>query len=168
MESAKWFAVAVGVGHNEDSISMMRSPKVSGRQTKWHAGIPESVQVEPHEGHPIAPRLADVLNEDDRRLELSDASDALAPPPGPFATEPLPLLDVRRRQVLTRKATGDDVYAFRRLRIHVDDVVEDTDAWEVVREHASAPRIFLSLPRNTQVLDCVFEPEVDTADTAEE
>lgn len=26
MESAKWFAVAVGVGHNEDSISMMRSP----------------------------------------------------------------------------------------------------------------------------------------------
>jgi hypothetical protein len=61
MYGAKWFAVAVGVGHNEDSVPVVRIPELSGGQSQRHAGVPAALQVAPHDGHPFSPVTPDIL-----------------------------------------------------------------------------------------------------------
>jgi hypothetical protein len=142
----------------------MGRPKIAGAHSKRQAGVPELVEVAPHEGHPLPPHVVDVLDEDPARAELSDDPLELVPEAGPPSGEPGLLSGCA--EILTRETAAQEVDSRKVARADGLDVSEPTDAGPVLGEDFVAEVIVLHLERALHAGP--LEPEVDPADPREQ
>lgn len=67
------------MGNKEDSGTLMGGSHVTGSHSKRQAGIPESIKLPSHDGHPAFLSVGDILDEDPIRSEVLDNSLKLIP-----------------------------------------------------------------------------------------
>lgn len=159
--------LAVGVGHEEDPLSLVGrahigslEPRAFHRETSGVELGDNDVQTPPSES-------TDVLEHDDPGADGVDGVEAPPEEPGALALEP-GAVGVGLADVLARKARDEDVDPTEPTRLNccgdsLDIAHPPVRVGEVPREHATAVRLGLDLPRR-QWQPGPVQAEVEEAD----
>lgn len=142
---ADFASVVTGVGHNEDALPSVRQADVFGRQKEGTGSVAESLEICSDEREPLCSTGVDVFDEDESRSQLGDDSAVLVPETTPLAGETSSLSG--RGDVLTGEASTDEVDRSEVVLSDRSNIFVPFDSGPVLREHGSAERIDLHLPR---------------------
>jgi hypothetical protein len=137
----------VGVGHDEDSLSSVRSPDVGRRKRVGTGSIASSVEESEDRREVLARAAAHVLDDDEARPELSDDAGEVEPEAGASARETGAFPG--SADVLTGEASADEIDA---PKIGSGSCSDIRDAPVCIgpmpRENAAAPFVALNLPHH--------------------
>ena len=117
-------AFAVGVGHEEDAIAVVRCSEFSGGHSNRHTGIPEGPQVAPHAGHPGIPIAAGVLDDNPSGPELPEDAAKLRPQSGSVSVESRSADDICCAEILAGESAANEIDALRSSMLDLSNVSE--------------------------------------------
>jgi hypothetical protein len=133
----------VGVGQYEYARAAVSSSNLSGGQFNRHAGIPEPVEVAPHDGHPAAPLVCDIFDNDPPRQGRAYRAGKFRPKARASSRHPLCARVARAAYVLAGEPTANQI---GRRRGQFANVPEQMRIRPMSPQYLAARRIGLALP----------------------
>jgi hypothetical protein len=159
----------MGVGHNEDSLSSVRSTDVMGAELERTRSVAESVQIPPHAAQIAALPARDVLDDDEGRREGFDDVAEDEPQAGALPVEAS--AETGSADVLTGEAAADDVDS-RKRSCCTNIGHAPVNVGPARREDAAAEGVDLHLPDDPVRDACLgergFKAKLQAADAGEE
>jgi hypothetical protein len=156
------YALAVAVGHNENSASKVRGSDVGSRKRDGAGSVSELAQLRPYRGQPATLAARDVFDDDEAGAHLSDDARELVPEAASGATEADALSCPA--DVGAGKSSANNVN-WRQSRDGADIGVPH-GVWPVASEHGAAVRIDLDLPDHGAEAGAL-EAKIQAADSCE-
>jgi hypothetical protein len=170
MLGAVWFAVAVGVGKNPNSVADMGGTNGTSRKALPLRVIPARGQVPENVSQPSRTQDWDVLHDREARSNLANKSGEFAPETGLLASEASAVV-VGQRDVLAGESPADDIgsnsICLEPLGGKFSDIVIDRNLGPMLLKDAAGK--LLDLAEGDRLKPArALQPQREAADAREE